>query len=908
MPMFDGLLQTKLFIPSSRAVLVPRPQLIDRLEDGKMGKLTLISAPAGYGKTTLVSEWIAASDRPFAWLSLDKNDQDPGRFLTYLIAAIQMIESDFGADLHEFLHTPQSPHIESVLIHLINEFAVLKTPLVLVLDDYHVLDSKPVDDVLSFFLDHIPANVHLTITTREDPAFSLSRMRARGELNEIRAVDLQFAQEEAALFLNQTMALSLTDGEIEQLKQRTEGWAAGLQMAAISMKGRTDTTAFVQAFTGSHRFVLDYLAEEVLDSLTDELRRFLFKTSILDRLSASLCEAVTENKNSQAMLEQLDRGNMLIIPLDDKREWYRYHHLFADVLQAHAKIEWPNQLPDWHVHASLWYEAHEFWGEAVHHALASNNLTRAADVIERAWPIIPKGIKPKMWLSWAKEIPLDDVRCRPVLSAAFGWISLDLGNLEEAHSHLSNAEQWLATPEEDQSANMIVANIDQLHSLAGTTACARAYWSQARGDIHGVINHAQRALGLLADSEHYWRGNAGLMLGMAQADSGELEAAIESISDSVTSQKKAENLYFQILGIVNLADIRFAQGRLHDALAYYEEALALAGGSRTSESQVAPITISLYVGLANLYREWGDFRQASDYLATGMAVSKRAIMPANEYQLYAAMAQFKEAEGDVEGALELLEKGLKLQQSATRLDRRPLSAIRARLLVRQGRLAEAIRWANSVAYSVEDEPTYQREFELMTYARVKLAEFAESKEAGTLLEAHEILNRLLKAAELSDRIYSVIEISILQALALNISAEPKGAVDAVQRAVSLAKPAGWVRIFADEGEAIRRLLLSALAQGAEPAYIAHLITAIDHQSNPDDKLAADPNQLLIEPLSQRELEVLNLLANGQTNQSIADELVIALSTVKKHVNNIFGKLNVESRTQAVVRARELKII
>ncbi|MEM7112127.1 MAG: LuxR C-terminal-related transcriptional regulator [Chloroflexota bacterium] len=908
--MFDGLLQTKLFIPSSRAALVPRPQLIERLNEGQTGKLTLVSAPAGYGKTTLICEWIAESKRPFAWLSLDSNDRDPERFFAYLIAAIQTIQDDFGQELLDFLETAQPSSVEQVATRLINECSTISEPIVLVLDDYHVLDSKPVDDILVFLLIHLPAHIHLVITTREDPSFSLSRMRVRGELTELRIADLRFSEEEATQFLNQGMDLNLTTSEIGQLELRTEGWAAGLQMAALSMRGRSDTKAFVEAFTGSHRFVLDYLAEEVLDAQTEQVRLFLLKTAILKRLSAPLCDAVTGQQHSREMLKQLEHSNMLIIPLDDQRQWYRYHHLFADVLQAHARLELSDQFPDLHIRASHWYERQGLWSEAIDHALSSKNLERTADLVERAWPIIPKGIKPSGWLSWAKEIPLQDVRRRPVLSAAYGWVSLDMGDLQAAEMHLRNVEGWLATPSEAQAAQMIVANEAQFPTLSATTACARAYLAQANGDPLGVIHHAQRALDLLAAHEHYWRGTAALMLGMAQWSDGNLAAAIESITASLVSQRKANNLYFQIFGAVILAEIQGARGNLREALAHYEEALVLAQSNSRQNSQVGQVTINLYAGLGDLYREWGDLETAVQYLSKGQSIIEQVIIPTSEYRLHKVMAQIKEAEGDFAGALTLLDVAERLQQPAAFPDLRPIPAIRAKLWVRQGRVAEAIKWANSVSDAVSAESTYRREFELMTYARAKLAQYAETKEESKLLEAKRILQPLLQKAESADRIGSVIELSILLASALEVSGEMAQAVELIQNALTLAEPAGYFRIFADEGQAIRPFLVAALTQkDTKPAYISRLIEAIDQPFNHDnDEILADPNQLLIEPLSKRELEVLHMLARGQTNQSIADDLVIALSTVKKHVNNIFGKLNVSSRTQAVNRARDLNLV
>ena len=414
-----SILATKLYIPPPRSKAVPRPRLVARLNEGLHRKLTLISAPAGFGKTTLVSEWVAGCERPVAWLSLDEGDNDLARFLAYLVAALQTITADMGKGLLAGLQSPQPPPIELILTTLLNEITTIPDHFVLVLDDYHVIDAQPVDHALTFLLEHLPPQMHLVIATREDPQLPLARLRARGQLTELRAADLRFTPSEAAEFLNQVMGLNLSADDIAALETRTEGWIAGLQMAALSMQGRSDTASFIQAFTGSHRFVLDYLVEEVLQRQPERVRSFLLQTAILDRLSGPLCDAVTGREDGRGMLDALERGNLFVVPLDDRRQWYRYHHLFADVLQARLMEEQPDQVSGLHRRASAWYEQNGLPSDAIRHALAAEDFERAADLIELAGPMVEESSLTATWLGWVRALPDELVRIRPVLSVRY---------------------------------------------------------------------------------------------------------------------------------------------------------------------------------------------------------------------------------------------------------------------------------------------------------------------------------------------------------------------------------------------------------------------------------------------------------------------------------------------------------
>ncbi len=556
----DQLLTTKFYVPPIRPELVPRPRLIERLNAGLHRKLTLISAAAGFGKTTLVSEWLAGCERPVAWLSLDEEDKDPLRFLAYLIAALQTIAPNLGKGVLSMLQSAPPPPIEAMLTALLNEISTIPNNFVLVLDDYHVIDSRPVDQTLAFLVEHQPPQMHLVIATREDPPLPLARLRARDQLTELRAADLRFTPAEAAEFLNRMMGLDLRDADIAALEARTEGWIAGLQLAALSMQGRSDAAGFIQAFTGSHRFVLDYLAGEVLERQPERLRNFLLQTAILERLNGSLCEAVTAEEGGRGMLESLERGNLFVVPLDDQRQWYRYHHLFADVLQAHLMEAQPEQVPSLHQRASAWYEQNGFPPDAIRHALTAEDFERAAGLIELAWAAMDQSYQSSTWLGWVKALPEALIRARPVLSAGYAWALLDGGELEASETWLQEAERWLDTPADQ----MVVADKEQFRSLPASIATARAYRSLALGDVPGTVKYAQQALELTPEDDQTRYIQATSLLGLAQYSNGDLEAAEHSLADFQTNLRKTGEIQ-TLTGITFLlADIRVALGRLQE--------------------------------------------------------------------------------------------------------------------------------------------------------------------------------------------------------------------------------------------------------------------------------------------------------------------------------------------------------
>ena len=909
--MSTPILTTKLYVPPPRPHAVLRPRLTGRLNEGLHRKLTLISAPAGFGKTTLLGEWVAGCERPAAWLSLDEADSDPTRFLSYLVAALQTIAPNIGEGVLGALRSPQPPPTESILTSLLNEISTVPDDFVLVLDDYHVVDSGAVDDALAFVLEHLPPRMHLIISTREDPQLPLARLRARGQLGELRAADLRFTPSEAAEFLEGVMGLDLSAEDIAALEDRTEGWIAGLQLAALSMRGREDVAGFIRAFAGDNRYVVDYLVEEVLQRQPERVRSFLLQTSILERLSGPLCDAVTGQERSNALLEALERGNLFVVPLDDRRHWFRYHHLFADVLRARLMEEQPDRAPTLHRRASEWYERNGSPTDAIRHALAAEDFERAGGLVELA-ALEMLGSSQETLYRWLMALPDEVVRARPVLSVYYAFALLGRGGFEAFDAHLRDAERWLDTSAETSerreapSVEMVVVDEVAFRSLPGTIAVARAYHAGALGDVFCAADHARRALDLLPDDDHLWRGAAASLLGIAYWTSGDLEAAYRSFADGVSHQQMTGHVRFQIAGTYILADIRIAQGRLREAVRTYEQSLQVA----TEQGEPVWGTANLYVGLSELHRERGDLEAAKQHLLRSKELGEHFGLPETRYRWYVAMARIKEAQGDLDGALDLLDEAERQYVESPDPDVRPVAALKTRVWVAQGRLAEALGWTRERGLSAHDDLSYLREFEHITLARVLLARYKSDREERYIHEAMGLLEHLLKAAEAGGRMGSVIEILVLQALAHEAQGDSPTALVPLERALSLAEPEGYVRIFVDEGLPMARLLYEALSQGVESDYIRRLLAAFPVAES--EQTASSPmrgsKSELVEPLSERELEVLQLIAEGLTNQEVATRLYLSLHTVKVHARNIFTKLAVKNRAQAVARGRALGIL
>ena len=901
-----SIIATKLYVPPSRPEIVLRPRLTERLDTHLHHKLTLISAPAGFGKTTLLSEWIASSRRQVAWLSLDEEESDLARFLTYLIAALQTISGNMGALVLPALRSPQPLPVEAILVDLINDIAAIPDDFILVLDDYHLVDNPAVDRALAFLLEHLPPQMHLAIITREDPNLPLARLRARDQLTELRVADLRFSPSEAAEFLNQVMGLSLSADQMAALDSRTEGWIAGLQLAALSMKGNRDVGGFIQVFAGDHRYIVDYLVAEVLNSRPDAIRHFLLQTSILDRLNGPLCDAVTGQPGGKAQLETLQRGNFFLIPLDDRRHWYRYHHLFADVLRAHLTAEHPEQLPILHRRASKWYEEAGSVPEAIRHALAAEDFEHAAHLIERSIPAMGQGRQEATLLSWLRALPDEQFRRRPVLSAHYAGALLQNGQFDGVEARLRDAERWL---DEDVGEQPVFADEDDYQRLPALVAMYHAGVALYRGDVTSTMHHARRVIELAREDDYFIRGAASALLGLASWTSGDLEMAQQTYAAGMAYLQKEGFIADVIGGSLALADIRIAQGRLRQALSYYEHGLQLA---------IQPVgpplrgAADMLVGMSEIYREYDEWDKASRYILKSKELGELNALPKNPYRSRVAQARLLEVRGDIEGALDLLNEAERVYEGDFSPNVRPVAAIRARLWIVAGRLDEARHWTRERDVAIGDGLNYLREFEHITLARLLLAQARIEGAAGSLGEALDLLERLRRPAEEGGRMGSVIEILVLQSLAYQLQGDRPAALSHLERALTLAEPEGYVRIFVDEGAGLAQLIEEAAGQGIRPSYTRRLLSSFaGAQEGPAGETiqpASRASSPLVEPLSQRELEILRLFKSELSGPEIAQELIIALSTVRTHTKSIYSKLNVNSRRGAVNRAVELGLI
>jgi LuxR family maltose regulon positive regulatory protein len=910
--MATSILATKLYIPPPRPKVVLRSRLIERLNEGLRGKLTLISAPAGFGKTTLVSEWVAGCGRPVAWLSLDEGDNDPTRFLAYLVAALQTIVTDIGDGVLGMLQSSQPPPTESILTTLLNEIAAVPDNFILVLDDYHVIDAQPIDLSLTFLLEHLPPQMHLVIVSREDPSPLLSRLRARGQLTELRAADLRFTPTEAAEFLNQVMGLNLSAEDSSALETRTEGWIAGLQLAALSMQGHQDTASFIQAFTGSHHFVLDYLLEEVLHQQSESVQAFLLRTSILSRLCGPLCDAVLRDTagSGQETLEYLERANLFIVPLDNERRWYRYHHLFGDLLrQRLGQRLSPGEIAEYHLLASKWYEKDGDEAEAFHHAFAAGDYGRAAGLAESAWQGMDGTFQSGAWLGWVKKLPKDVIRLRPILSTQMGWAFMDAGEPEASEACLQDAERCLNGP----SSEMMVMDEAQLESLPAMIAMARAYNAQVQGNLSATVKYAELALQHIPEDDLFRRAQATMMLEFTHWASGDLETARTAVGDWMNSMEKSGNFAFVVASAFAVADILIEQGRLREAEKTYQQSLKLAAEHGKEAQQ---ITAHHYLGLAMLYHEWGEDIAAAQHLLKARELGEQTTLVDWPYRWRIAQARLKVTEGNLEAALVLLDEARRVYVKNPVPDTRPIEALKAKVYLKQGRLALAKDWAHARGLSADDEISYLGEFEHLTLARVLMAEVQSRQDRRSILQATGLLERLLKAAEAQRRFGSVIEILVAQALAHQVQGNLPLALASLERALFLAQPEGYVRIFVDEGDAMRLLILDFRSRiekqssGHDHPLLGYVEKLISAFARPVEKQSTISNvkSEMIEPLSPRELEILQLIAQGLSNPEIGKRLFLALDTIKGHNRRRFDQLHVQRRTEAVARARELGLL
>jgi LuxR family maltose regulon positive regulatory protein len=901
-----AVLATKLFAPPPRARLVARHRLLAQLDTSLEAhhRLTLVSAPAGFGKTTLLGDWLShlgstEGTARVAWLSLDDGDNDPTRFLTHVVAALQGAGMERLGGLLDATAPPGTGDLTALVNSTSEECTrAPETRWVLVLDDFHVITSPEVHRASEFLLDHLPPGVHLVMTTRSDPPLPLSRLRTRDQLTELRAADLRFTRPEAEEFLTSVMGLALTATDVDALEDRTEGWAAGLQLAALSLRGveeRDQVSGFIDAFRGSSRFVIDYLVDEVLARQTEEVRDFLLHTAVLERLNGSLCDQVTERADGARLLADLERDNLFVVALDTERAWYRYHHLFADVLHARLLAEQPEQVPLLHRRASEWYAAHDLLPDAVRHALAAEDHDRARLLMESALPEMRRARQDALLMSWAASLPDRVILRSPVLSIVKAWSKLMSGDLEGVEPWLAGAESALEAGAADAGLSATWADTEDLRTAPAMIAIYRASVSQARGDVAGTVRHARRAVELAGPDDHFVHGAGCGFLGLAAFAAGEVTEAIATFSEAVHHLHAAGNLVDELDTTIVLADMWRAAGRPSRARSLLETGLrtATAGGEPYPRA-----TADLHVGLAELDSELGDFAGAEAHLEQARTLAERASISENRYRWYTVMAQLQSRLGDLAAAMNLLEEAQALYRPGFYPDLRPIPALRARLQLAHDHLGAAEAWAEEQGVGLGDEPTYLREYEHLTLARMLLAQ-------GRQRDALALLDRLGEAAG-DRRPGSTREIGLLRALVRHAAEDRRQALADLEDAVTHApEPESYTRLFLDEGASMVSLLQAATETENE-ALREQALRLLGRESAP--RPADEQQTALPDPLSDRELEVLRQLDTGLTGPEIARQLFVSLNTLRTHTKRIFTKLDVNNRAAAVRRARELGLL
>ncbi len=903
----DALLATKLRAPHPRAGWVPRPRLVRRLQAGAESELVLVCGPAGFGKSSLLADWARGDRRPVAWLSLDAGDNDPVRFWRHVTAALDGVRPGVTERVGPIVPGTAATPFAGAVTALVNEFAATADEVALVIDDFHVVESPDVHRSMEFLLDHLPSALRMVLASRSDPPLPLARLRVRGQLTELRAGDLRFTRDEARELLRTEVGSHLPDGVVTALGERTEGWAAGLHLAALSLQGRRDVTRFVAEFSGSHRFVLDYLTEEVLERQPAELRTFLLETSVLDRLCGPLCDAVVGRPDGQHLLESVERASLFLIPLDEERRWWRYHHLFADLLRANLQAQFPDRVPELHRAAATWYAEHGLPDDAIRHALAAGDTARAARLVE-------EHLEEQVWrraegatlAAWLTALPTEEIHRRPLLTLGQAVAALMAGRLDEVEPLLAVAERALdQTPAEPYHASLerrfsVLANIP-----AGIAVC-RADLARMRGDAVAEQDFARAALGHVTEQDELLSAVARYHVSFADWLAGRVAAAERGLGVVFAERLASEQHDLVMRAAFDLGAVQQARGRLGAAQRTYEQALALGDVAGPSVGMV-------HVGLADVHFERDELADAHKHVTVGLEHCRRlAYLPALIATLI-TLARLRQAEGDRAGALAAVEEAERAMPQMVRDPRLPLPALRAYFAVLHGDLAEAARWVRANGLAEDDEPVYLREREYRVLVRLRIA---EQNPAAALA----VLERWRALAVAQSRAVSVLRLRVLEALAHDVAGDRTAALRALAEALALAAPEGYVRVFLDEGPTTAALLrelmvgrrLEQLGAGAVPReFLTRLTDAFEGHGTPVLPPArrggvAAPG--MAAALSTREHEVLTLMASGHPNRAIAEELFITVDTVKRHVTHVFDKLGVSNRTQAVARARELGLL
>jgi LuxR family maltose regulon positive regulatory protein len=906
----DTLLATKLYIPRPRPDFLARPRLLERLTQATARELTVVCTPAGFGKTTLLGDWARSSQRPVAWLSLDEGDNDPARFWRYVAAALDQVQAGIGERVGALLRSPQPASLEAVMTVVINQLAGLPDEVALVLDDYHLIQAAPIHNTLGVLLERGPPQLRLVLASRADPPLPLARLRSRGQLAELREADLRFTPQETAALLRTAVGPDLPAAAVAALGARTEGWIAGLQLAALSLQGQSDITAFVEAFSGSHRFILDYLTEEVLDRQPEPLRSFLLETSILERLSGPLCDAVTGRSDSQQLLERIERANLFLVPLDDVRGWWRYHQLFADLLRARLQQADPERVTQLHHAAATWCQEHDLVDDAIRHALAAGDSRWAGRLVEQHLDQTLRRSEGAMLQRRLEALPAEVVRSRPGLVLAQAMLALHRGHFDAVERLLEHADRAF-DPQPSPEQPLVPTDGGMVARVPAAIALLRAELA-SRGDPEQTARFARAALTHIAEEERGPRLWARWLLALADWLAGRVEQAEPAMTEVLAKGRVTAGSHPLLSSCFALGRVQRARGHLSTALRTFQEGLEFTTqGRQPSALHVA----EAHIGLGQVLYERNQLDEALRHLEQGLALRRLGVGTQLSGLALVTMAWLRQATGDPDGARQTMEEACALLPGTrTATWYYPAPAERARLLLVQGQVDQAARWVEEQGLGVDDEPSYLRERDHLLLARL-LARRAAADRALVLLE------RVHTLAVDQGRTGSLIEIQALRALALAAAGDEARALATLTEAFALAAPEGYLRVFLDEGAPMATLFarlattpakVQAIAGAGVPrAHLGRLLQAFEQgglavlpRPRPGGAVVAG----LVAPLSARELEVLRLLAAGQPNQAIAEQLVISLETVKRHVTHVLDKLGAANRTQAVARARELGLL
>ena len=894
--MSQSLLVTKLFIPSTGPDLVPRQRLYKRLDEGLTRKLTLVSASAGFGKSTLLASWLSERDQPAAWLSVDQGDNDPVRFWTYLIAAIQTTHPEIGAEARQIVSAPQLRSTEPVVISLINDISQLPHDMIVVLDDYHLIEAEQVHAGLSYLLEHQPPNLHIVLSTRVDPSISLARLRAHSQLIEIRAEDLQFSTQEAATLLNEKMGLNLKPKHIEALNTHTESWIVGLQLAALSLRGQPSYDTFIEEFTGGHKFVLDYLIEEVVDTLPDAQRGFLLRTSILERLCGDVCQAVTGDPSSGGMLEEIWKSNLFLIPLDTHGRWFRYHHLFAKVLYALLEKDHPGELEALHLKAAAWFESEEHPGEAIEHALRSGDVVQTKELVLKHWiPFLHRGEIATV-LRWLDALPEGTERDDPALSLGRCWALFLSWQYASIEPHLEQANNTYNRLVDEGALSQ-----EQQDQIAAQLAMMRSVLARGRGEHDRSVAHAEEATRLLPTGTLEGIGTAWVMLAAARAGAGDFDGAIEAYQRGIELAYAEGNLAGAYMCTYAQAMYTLLKGRLNEAEGLCRAAIDRAVSEGHGDF---PAAGSLYITMARIELERYRLDKTTADLDTGMRIARpggfgEAVRTGRYLRAHLAVAR-----GDLEAAADTFQETARIINAMDEpYQTGEFNAEWARLCITTGDLAAA----REKVQILEEMSAITKHANLLLWWRSLLPRLLCAE--GRFEEALTALDESIHHARAVNNDGQLIRLLTLQAAALDALGDRTPSRSALREALALSAPEGYIWRWLDAGPRIGPLLRDLRDDEDTPQTLhPYLDSLLDACQAAFGESTLSQQEDLPDPLTQRELEIMRLIGKGYSNPEIASELVVTVNTVKKHTSNIYGKLGVRSRTQAIARARELNLL